>query len=160
MNSKLIQDKLVLCLESIISNILQGFSGYIEINKNGFLHELENDDFFKDHFNNNEISSLIKSQYIEIFDMVFCELYFENERLSYENGAEKGSVIFPLSDVIKFSTLYDLNNNQALKLEEIEKLRNHIVTISEIISKKLVCIYISDRMENGEVEYVSYEINI
>jgi antitoxin component YwqK of YwqJK toxin-antitoxin module len=38
MKKELINKKLLLCFEFIKNNILSGFSGYIEINKNGFLH--------------------------------------------------------------------------------------------------------------------------
>ena len=159
MKKDLISKKLLLCFEFIKNNILSSFSGYIEINKNGFLHELENDDSFKNHFNNNEISSLIKSQYIEIFDMVFCELYYENEKDTYLNGAPKGKTIIPLSQITQFSKLYQAENNFEVNLLEINKLTSWVILESMDNTNKLECIFISDRMENGEVEYVSYEIN-
>jgi hypothetical protein len=154
MDEKIVTDKLIECFESIKSNILIGFSGFIELNNNGLVNELEKDISFA----NEKINYIINSQYIEVFDMISCELYFENESHTYLNGAEKGSIVIPLSAIIKFSRLY-IGNNYDTNLMEIKKLTSWILKEINKKDATLESIYISDRLDEGEVEYISYEIN-
>jgi hypothetical protein len=91
--------------------------------------------------------------------MIFCELYFENEKDNYLNGSQKGKIIIPLSQITKFSKLYQVENNYKINLLEVNKLALWILSESIENTNKLDCIYISDRLDDGYVEYVSYVIN-
>ena len=159
MTKNLINEKLALCFEAIKSNILSNFSGFIELNNNGLLNELENDISLVNQIGKEKIANIINSQYIEVFDMIFCELYFENEIGSYSNGAVKGRTIIPLSKITKFSKLYQAENNYEINLLEVNKLTLWVLSESIENTNKLDCLYISDRLDDGYVEYVSYEIN-
>ena len=153
MEEKIINSKLIQCFQYIIKNILEGFSGFIALNCNGLLNDVN-------QIGKEKITNIINSQYIELFDMIFCELYFENEIGSYLNGAPKGKIIIPLSKITKFSDLYIAENNYEINLLEVKKLTSWIISESKKYPKKLNCIYISDRMADGEVEYISYDIDI
>lgn len=159
MTKNLINEKLALCFEAIKSNILSNFSGFIELNNNGLLNELENDISLVNEIGRKKISNIVNSQFIEIFDMIFCELYFENAKDNYLNGALKGKIIIPLSQITKFSKLYQAENNYEINLLEVNKLTLWVLSESIENTNKLDRIYISDRLDDGDVEYVSYEIN-
>lgn len=159
MTKNLINEKLALCFEAIKSNILSNFSGFIELNNNGLLNELENDISLVNEIGRKKISNIVNSQFIEIFDMIFCELYFENEKDNYLNGALKGKILIPLSQITKFSKLYQAENNYEINLLEVNKLTLWVLSESIENTNKLDFIYISDRLDDGDVEYVSYEIN-
>lgn len=160
MEEKIINSKLIQCFQYIIKNILEGFSGFIALNCNGLLNELQKDISLVNQIGKEKINNIINSQYIEFFDMIFCELYFENKIGSYLNGAPKGKIIIPLSKITKFSDLYIAENNYEINLLEVKKLTSWIISESKKYPKKLDCIYISDRMADGEVEYISYDIDI
>lgn len=154
MNEKNVTSKLIECFQFIIKDILEGFSGFISNNSNDLFNESIKIKKLK-------ISNISESNYyIEVFDMIFCELYFENEINSYLNGAPKGKVLIPLSDIISFSDLYIAENNYEINLFELKKLTSWILKVSKKYPKELSCIYISDRMDDGDVEYIDYEINI
>lgn len=131
--NKIIQE-LTLCFVLNKKNIDEGFCGFLSLNED-----------------------LLFPSNVEVFDLIFCELYFKDSiAKKYLNGSPKGDICFPLSNLFTYKQLYPINE-LSLSSMYIEKLAT-IISIQNL-EKPIESIFISDRLEDGSTEYIDFEIN-
>jgi hypothetical protein len=150
-----IKSDLIDCFIAIREDVNNGFAGYLGNTNEDFIKLIETTNLSE------EQKQEFRSAMIhEVFDMVFCELYFRNmEREEYDNGSQIGDVKISLSELFGYHDLYQLSAEEPLNVSTIDMFTNWIVDNTPE-DQSLETILISDRLDDGDTEYVEYEIGI
>jgi len=148
-----IKSDLIDCFNAIHEDVNNGFAGYLGSTHEEFIQLFETPNLSQ------EQKQAFRSAMIhEVFDMVFCELYFKNmAREEYDNSSQIGNVKISLSSLFGYHDLYQLSVTEPINLSTIDLFVNWILeNIPE--DDSLEAILISDRLDDGDTECVEYEM--
>ena len=150
-----LKSDLIDCFMAIHEDVNDGFAGYLGNTHEEFVKLIETTNLSEE-----QKQDFRSAMIHEVFDMVFCELYLSDSvREEYDNSSQIGDVKISLSELFGFHDLYQLSATEPINLSTIDLFVNWIVdNIPE--GHSLEVILISDRLDDGDTEYVEYEIGI